>query len=45
MKIENYFKGRHFTENIILLAVRWYLKYPLSYRDLKEILEERNHTY
>jgi transposase, IS6 family len=27
---------------IILLCVRWYLRYSLSYRDLKEIMAERN---
>src|SRR5215469_8257320 len=35
------FKWRHFQAEIILLCVRWYLRYPLSYRDLEEILLER----
>ncbi len=26
---------------IILLCVRWYLRYALSYRDLEEIMQER----
>ena len=36
------FRGRHFEDVIILLCVRWYLRYSLSYRDLKEIMAERN---
>jgi hypothetical protein len=28
------FKWRHFQADIILLCVRWYLRYALSYRDL-----------
>ena len=38
---ENLFKWRHFEKEIILLCVRWYLKYPLSYRDLMEMMAER----
>ncbi|MBF0311953.1 MAG: IS6 family transposase [Oligoflexia bacterium] len=30
-----------FSNDIILLAIHWYLRYALSYRDLEEILEER----
>src|SRR5438045_2948839 len=36
------FRGRHFTDEIIVLCVRWYLRYSLSYRDLTEIMRERN---
>ena len=36
------FRGRHFADEIILLCVRWYLRYSLSYRDLTEIMCERN---
>ena len=36
------FRGRHFGDEIIVLCVRWYLRYSLSYRDLKEIMAERN---
>ena len=36
------FKGKHFMKEIILMAVRWYLAYPLSYRDIEELLLERN---
>src|SRR5437762_3399382 len=35
------FKWRHFEKTIILRAVRWYLRYALSYRDLEEIMVER----
>jgi len=35
------FRGRHFPDEIITLAVRWYLRYSLSYRDLEELLAER----
>jgi transposase-like protein len=38
---ENPFKWRHFQSDIILLCVRWYLRYSLSYRDLEEIMLER----
>jgi transposase-like protein len=35
------FKWRHFQADIILCAVRWYLRYALSYRDVEELLRER----
>ena len=35
------FKWRHFQADIILLNVRWYLRYSLSYRDLEEMMQER----
>ena len=35
------FRGRHFDDVIIILCVRWYLRYSLSYRDLKEMMAER----
>ena len=35
------FKWRHFEADIILCAVRWYLRYALSYRDVEELLRER----
>ena len=35
------FRGRHFEDVIILLCVRWYLRYSLSYRDLEEMMAER----
>ena len=35
------FKWRHFAPEIILCAVRWYLRYSLSYREVEELLVER----
>lgn len=35
------FKWRHFLPEIILLNVRWYCRYPLSYGDLEEMMTER----
>ena len=35
------FKWRHFQAEIILLCIRWYLRYALSYRDLEELMLER----
>ena len=35
------FTGYRFPAEVILLAVRWYLRFALSYRDLEEILAER----
>lgn len=35
------FKWRHFQAEIILLNVRWYCRYALSYRDLEEMMQER----
>ena len=35
------FKGRHFEASLILQAVSWYLRYPLSYRDIEELFFER----
>jgi IS6 family transposase len=35
------FKGFRFPPELIVLAVRWYLRFGLSYRDLEELLAER----
>ncbi len=35
------FKWRHFQSDIILLNVRWYCRYALSYRELEEMIQER----
>ena len=37
----NDFKGRHFEGEIVLWAVRWYCRYPISYRDLETMMTER----
>ena len=41
MDQENPFKWRHYAPAIILLCVRWYLRYSFSYRDLAEMMAER----
>jgi len=38
------FKGAHFVRDIILTCVRWYLTYPLSYRQVEELMQERGVT-
>lgn len=35
------FRGRHFQDGVIVVCVRWYLRYSLSYRDLEEMMSER----
>jgi transposase-like protein len=41
MTADSLFKWRHFLPEIILLNVRWYCRYSLSYRDLEEMMAER----
>jgi transposase-like protein len=36
--------GFRFPPEVIMLAVRWYLRYSLSYRDVEELLAERGIT-
>src|SRR5258708_23497740 len=36
----NPFKGRHYPGEVIVLCVRWYLRYPLAYEHVSEILAE-----
>jgi transposase-like protein len=38
--LSNSFKWKHYEGEIILLNVRWHLKYPLSYRNLKELWQK-----
>ncbi len=35
------FKHRHFKKEMILMLVRWYVAYALSYRDIEELTSER----
>jgi putative transposase len=35
------FKGRHFKKVIIMMAIRWYVAYALSYRNIEELMAER----
>jgi transposase-like protein len=35
------FAGFRFPPDVIMIAVRWYLRHGLSYRDVEELLAER----
>jgi len=39
--LDDLFEGRHFDSEIIVLCVRWYLRFKLSFRDLVEMMAER----
>jgi transposase-like protein len=39
--IDELFGGRHFDRGVIILCVRWYLRFKLSLRDLVEMMAER----
>jgi transposase, IS6 family len=39
--ISGLFKWRQFEPEVILLAVGWYLRFSLSYRDVEELLAKR----
>ncbi len=39
--VEELFKGRHFDQEIVVLCVRWYLSFKLSFRDLVAMMRER----
>jgi transposase-like protein len=41
LSLDRLFEGRHFDREIIVLCVRWYLRFKLSFRDLAEIMAER----
>jgi hypothetical protein len=36
------FAGFRFPQDVVLIAVRWYLRYGQSYRDVEELLAERS---
>ena len=38
------FAGFRFPPDVIIVAIRWYLRYGLSYRDVEELLAERGIT-
>jgi transposase-like protein len=40
--LDELFVGRHFDREIIILYVRWYLRLKLSFRDLVEMIAERD---
>ena len=35
------FKGMRFPIDVILVCIRWYVAYPVSYRHIEELMEER----
>jgi hypothetical protein len=39
--LDQLFEGRHFDREIIVLCVRWYLRFKLSFRDLVQMMAER----
>ena len=39
--VTNPFKGRQYPGDVILQAVGWYLRYPLAYEHVAELLAER----
>jgi transposase-like protein len=41
INLHNPFKGRQHPGEVIVLCVRWYLRYPLSYEHVAELLAER----
>ena len=43
-RMTSVFAGFRFPAEVISLAVRWYLRYSLSYRDVEELLAERGIT-
>ena len=38
---QDLFKGRHFDQEIIILCVRWYITFKLSFRDLVQYTIEK----
>ena len=41
MGVKQLFEGRHFDREVIILCVRWYLRFKLSLRELVEMMAER----
>jgi hypothetical protein len=41
LSMDDLFEGRDFDREIIILCVRWYLRFKLSFRDLVEMMAER----
>jgi transposase-like protein len=41
LSLDELFQGRHFDREVVVLCVRWYLRFKLSYRDLVEMMAER----
>ena len=38
--LDGLFAGRHFDRDVIIVCVRWYLRYKLSLRDLVEMMDD-----
>ena len=41
----NHFKGKQFQQDVIIVAVGYYLRYNLSYREVQEILYDRGKIF
>ena len=41
VSVEELVAGRHFDKEVVVLCVRWYLSFKLSYRDLVSMMSER----
>ena len=41
LSMDDLFMGRHFDREVMILCVRWYLRFKLSFRDLVEMMAER----
>jgi transposase-like protein len=39
--MKNHFKGKHFTKEVILFCIRWYLQTSLSYQQVADLITER----
>jgi transposase-like protein len=44
LNMDDLFKGRHFDREIIILCIRWYLRFKLSFRNLAEMMAKRDVT-
>jgi hypothetical protein len=44
LSMDDLFKGRQFDREIIILCVRWYLRFKLSFRDLVEMIGKSSST-
>ena len=40
-RVMNHFKGKQFKKDVIIVAVGYYLRYNLSYREVQELLYDR----
>ena len=40
LSVDDLFRGHHFNQEIIVLCVRWYLRFKLSFKDLVKMMAE-----